>query len=208
MYAVPSLDEGIAWAEQVFGVTPVYGGAHQGLGTRNALLSLEDCYLEIIAPDPDQPLEGTNGEKMAALTAGGLVTWAAEGDLQRAKSRLQQLGIDAHGPVETQRRQENGEVLEWELLFPRSGLFGIPFFIDWKACINPARTSPVAGTLKGFEIRAPEEYRSRVQELLMGVDLDVEVADGEAELKVGIETSTDAIVELNTSDETRSLLVN
>ena len=40
MYAVASLDEGMAWAADTFGVAPAYGGEHVGLGTRNALLSL------------------------------------------------------------------------------------------------------------------------------------------------------------------------
>ena len=44
MYAVPSLDEGMAWADEVFGVAPAYGGEHIGLGTRNALLSLGDIF--------------------------------------------------------------------------------------------------------------------------------------------------------------------
>ena len=80
MYAFPSLEAGSAWAEGVFGVAPAYGGEHVGLGTRNALLSLDSAYLEIIVPDPAQSLGGTFGERLAALSDGGLVTWAAEGD--------------------------------------------------------------------------------------------------------------------------------
>ena len=51
MYAVPSLDEGLIWASDTFGVDAAYGGEHVGLGTRNALMSLGNAYLEIIAPD-------------------------------------------------------------------------------------------------------------------------------------------------------------
>ncbi len=36
MYAVADLDGGMAWAEEVFGVAPAFGGSHEGLehGTR------------------------------------------------------------------------------------------------------------------------------------------------------------------------------
>lgn len=207
MYAFADLDEGIRWTESVFGVTPASGGSHSGLGTRNALLSLGDCYLEIIAPDPAQSLAGTNGEKMAALSAPGLVTWAAEGDLPAVSSTLGALGIASRGPIETRREQPDGETLVWDLLFPNSGCFGVPFFIDWKACANPATTSPRGGTLTRFEVRVSAEAAPRVQGIVKAVGLPVEVTVGSPDLCVVIEAKN-GVVELSASEGTRSIIVN
>lgn len=189
MYAVPSLDDGMQWAADTFGVEAAYGGEHIGLGTRNALMSLGSTYLEIIAPDPAQSYEGTSGEKFANLSAGGLVTWAAEGDLNAIAATINAVGIDTHGPSRTQRKTGSGEVLVWDLLFPIGSVHGtrMPFFIDWLDCANPKDTNPVAGEFQSLAIatsKAPD-----LSGVLSAIGLDLVVEENAPALAVTIESA-------------------
>lgn len=54
--AAADLAEGIRWVEGRLGVAMDGGGRHEVFGTHNGVLSLgPDCYLEVIAVDPQAP---------------------------------------------------------------------------------------------------------------------------------------------------------
>ncbi len=205
MYAVADLDDGIKWAGDTFDATPVYGGAHVGLGTHNALLSLGETYLEIIAPDPAQELlPGTLGAQLADLSAGGLVTWAVQANLDDVAASLSNLGMSFAGPRRTERKTADGDLLVWALLFPAKHAFGarMPFFIDWMECTHPSTTSPVGGRFIGLKITVPEadDFKNVFAEL----GLVIEVAPGEPSMVVTIECAQ-GTVDLATSAETLDL---
>ena len=204
MYAVASLDEGMEWAADTFGVKAAYGGEHIGLGTRNALLSLGSAYLEIIAPDPAQAYDGTTGEKFANLSAGGLVTWAAEGDLTAIAAAVNAAGVDTHGPLRTQRKTVAGEVLVWDLLFPVGSSHGarMPFFIDWLECVNPKDTNPSAGEFQSLVVTTPNA--ADLADVLGRIGVDLVVEEGGPALALNIETSR-GLVTLATTEETAQL---
>src|SRR5215510_10084697 len=90
--AVPDLDKAKAAFETKTGVAPIDGGPHIGIGTRNALASFGGgAYLELIAPDPTQDLEGKFGGWLAKLPRERLLQWAIRTDdvdavAKRAKS--------------------------------------------------------------------------------------------------------------------------
>lgn len=82
--AAADLDEGVRWVEERLGVAMDAGGRHEVFGTHNCVLSLgPDCYLEVIAVDPQAPAPGRarwfelDTEAMRARLAGGpaLVHW-------------------------------------------------------------------------------------------------------------------------------------
>ncbi|MFT7243622.1 MAG: hypothetical protein ACI82A_000966 [Candidatus Azotimanducaceae bacterium] len=157
MWACADLDLGIAELDNLTGITAEYSGRHTGQGTRNALMSLgADCYLEIIAPDPQQSLEGTFGGRLARLTSSGLLAWAvACTDLERHRLALGQRGHLTTSVQTTMRENPAGEQLTWQLLFVRN-LSGAPFFIDWLNCVHPATTSPLGCELKQLTLKAPD----------------------------------------------------
>ena len=206
MYAVPSLDEGMLWAKDTFGIEAAYGGEHVGLGTHNALMSLGSSYLEIIAPDPAQPQEGTFGERLAALSEGGLVTWCAEDVLSVVASNLSDLGVNTSGPNRTKRQTTDGKVMEWELLFPSKSPYGgcMPFFIDWLDCANPKNTNPIAGKFQSLSISTPDA--PNLKRILNAIGLDIPVNSGEQSLSVSIASKNGDVVLSSTSETSRTSL--
>lgn len=134
------LDAGIAWIAERLGVAPVYGGTHEGFGTRNALVGLGPSqYLEVLALDPGQvSARGDLASRVAAMETPGLMTVAvASRDL-------------AH-PAPMSRTRPDGVHLEWELSFTSTPLF----FIDWKLCPHPADDLPDAGRITAVTITTP-----------------------------------------------------
>jgi len=197
MWGVPDLGEGIAEAGRLFGVTATPGGAHPGLGTRNALVGLADGrYLEIIAPDPAQSLAGTFGAALADLSHPALVTWAlGNRELSATAKLLGAAGLKVRGPVRTRRTTPTGERLEWDLLFAGGHAFGalFPFFIDWRDCRHPSLSLVSAGSLEALSIECP--YAAELGALLGEVDLPLLVVEGdEPSLRATIETAHGPVV--------------
>lgn len=202
MYGVPELDAAMDVIESCLGVRPIHGGAHVGLGTRNALLSLGNCYLEVIAPDPNQAPAGTMGEKLASLSRGGLATWAIEADLDQVGQVLSGSGIECLGPNITRRAQPDGAELVWQLLFAKTRLQGMPFFIDWMDCPNPMDTAPLGGELASFQVTSPDAVS--LENLFSSLGLQINLAEGELEQRLVI-TSEQGELELCSTAETLSL---
>lgn len=160
VYASPDLDLGISRIEELLGVQAIPGGSHEGLGTRNALISLgANCYLEIIAPDPAQPEHfSPRPFGLDDLQSPRLVAWAAKGTnldvlVQRAASK----GIEL-GEVFTMSRQlPEGQILSWTLTFPvpTAGAGLIPFFIDWGKTPHPSLSTPMGTQLLKLTIEHP-----------------------------------------------------
>jgi len=173
VYAAPDLAVAVADVARRAGVEPVPGGPHVGLGTRNFLLGLGDsAYLEIVGPDPDQPdPDVPRPFGVDELTAPALVGWAvATADIEASVARSRESGYDP-GPVrDMSRRRPDGELLEWRLTPPITGL--VPFLIDWGDAPHPAAALPVV-PLVSFEAVHPEPGAIRADLAALGAELSV-----------------------------------
>jgi hypothetical protein len=128
------LDEGIAYLEKLSGYRAAYGGSHPGRGTRNALLKLggHHSYLEILAPDPEQPALLWHKE-LATLDEPRVVGCAERvNDINALAAHLRKRGVEVIGPTPGSRTRPNGEILRWTLLLCADDREGIlPLYIAW-----------------------------------------------------------------------------
>lgn len=159
VYAVPDLAAAVTDLEERLGVRAAPGGRHEGLGTHNALLGLGPAsYLELIAPDPDQP-EPAGPRPFGVDRAGTsprLVAWALGcTDIDAAINRAREHGYDPGEAVPLQRRTATGQTLRWRLT--TSALDGgpVPFLIDWGDTEHPARSAPQGLSLESFHVTHP-----------------------------------------------------
>jgi hypothetical protein len=150
LWASPDLDDGMTIIAGLTGVMPAAGGSHPGFGTRNGLLSLGSAYLEIIAPDPSQDLEGNRGGHIAALPRPGLLTFAVRTpDLAGFAAAARRAGLRVGAPVAMSRTRPDGIHLAWTVQRVESDALPnlIPFAIDWQGSPHPTVTTPTGCTL-------------------------------------------------------------
>lgn len=138
--------QGVAWVNQLSGVTLPYGGQHPLMATHNHLSALsENSFLEVIATDPsapssdrarwfalDNPSHQADLEKKPALT-----TWVvATNDLDLALDAARSAGVDAGVPVDLTRGD-----LTWRLGLRADGSLAcggvFPILIEWPDHMNP-----------------------------------------------------------------------
>ena len=166
---IDDLQRGTAELERLTGVRAVFGGAHPGRGTQNALISLGDRhYLEILAPNPAEP-GNREAADLSTLTALTPVAWAAHtGDLAALQQRLRERGARTEEIRPGGRNLPDGSRLAWKTLSfapPSSPL--LPFFLEWGAGgPHPSTTSPVGCRLTGLVLEdpAPDPLRKFLRE--------------------------------------------
>ena len=192
-----SLAEARPALEAALGVTD-QGGVHVGRGTHNALWALDGgplgaCYLELIAPDPDQaPPErgpmpfGLHRADVRARLASGprLLAWVAR--CEAAEPLIAACPEDLGRLLPMQR----GE-LHWRLTVPPDGAAAcggvVPSLIEWPDGRSPAASLPSGGLrLTGF-VRRPDPAAARALAALGLAEVLPEGETGGAPMRATIE---------------------
>jgi Glyoxalase-like domain len=177
----PDLEKGIAFIEERTGVRAAFGGVHPGAGTQNALLSLgRNRYLEIIAPDPQQPASA-DMRNLRKLEEPALVGWAQHpGDIEAFAQRLKGEGVEVIGPKPGSRRRPDGRVLNWKTLALKDDAGGLfPFFIEWGAgTIHPSVDAPEGCSLELFEAITKEQDLLPLRRRAGQLNLDLKFSAG------------------------------
>lgn len=190
VWAAPDLDRAIKELEARTGAKATPGGAHQGGGTRNAVLGLgARSYLEILAPDPAQATQPGASASLASLPAPTLHTFAvATGRLDRVAANLEKAGLPHAGVIPMSRRLPTGRLVRWRLLIPTGHAYGplAPFFIDWGDSPHPADDADQDCRLTSLTLRHPEAWS--LGPLLERLGVEVEVKAGPAEISAELDT--------------------
>ena len=176
VYAVPSLPAAIADIAERCGVRAQAGGRHVGLGTHNALIALGPrTYLEVIAPDPEQPEPsrprpfGVDG-----VSHGRLAGWAlACDDIEAAVARARSHGYDPGEVTDGRRVGPNGTELRWRMTVSPTAGGLVPFLISWGDTEHPAASAPRGLTLEACSIEHPDP--GSLAPLLSALGADVEI---------------------------------
>jgi hypothetical protein len=194
--ATPDLDATVAdLARQ--GLTTSPGGAHDGLGTRNALADLgSGAYLEVIGPDPDQPEPaGPRPFGVDGLTAARLAGWAVRvDDLDAAVATARSRGHDPGAARDMARLRGDGVRLAWRLTpMPTAVPTVVPFLIAWGDTEHPSVSAAPGARLESFTIAHPDPAAVREQLAAVGVTgIPVEPAPSPA-LRAQIRTPSGAV---------------
>lgn len=189
VYAVPDLARAVVAVTRQLGVRPDPGGAHPGLGTTNALVSLDnECYLEIIGLDPDQPPPPhPRPFGIDRLDGPRLVTWAVKDDhLEAAVDAARGQGYDPGRILSMSRARPDGVRLSWRLAIRDGVLHGgslpggglVPFLIDWGGTPHPAASAATGCRLVALGAEHPEP--ERVRGMLRALDVALDVTHGAA----------------------------
>jgi hypothetical protein len=159
--SVPDLYEAMDRFTEKCGIEVVYGGQHLSIGTHNALLNIGNgAYLELIAKDPNNPLE--EAQKWMGLDLINDTTftrWAIKSDQLATDAAILKKASPNMGAIfEGSRKKTDGSTLSWAMTLPLAApkVEVLPFILNWKDSVHPTEDLAAGCTIESFEIWHPE----------------------------------------------------
>ena len=179
IWGVSDLAAGIAQLERLTGVRPSVGGRHPGRGTRNGILSLGSRqYIEVLAPDPQQPeVETARMAVLKGLAAPRLLTWCAvAGDAEAMARRIHAAGQVVREIRDGSRQRPDGVTLRWRNVYVDGHDDDVvPYAIAWaEGTPHPSGDAPVGGSLHALRLEHPMPDRLNALLAAMGLAPRVE----------------------------------
>ena len=183
VYAVFDLDRAIADFTQQLGIAPVFGGRHEGRGTKNALLNLgKGCYLELISIDEwNTNIAPPRWMGLDVLEKPQITRWCLKSDdLAKDQAILRAYDPTMGEQWNGQRQTASGELLAWEMLLPlpEPEVEVMPFMVDWGAsAFHPTERLPQSCTLLKLELTHPKPGQVKPYLERLGVELAIRVGE-------------------------------
>ncbi len=225
--AASTLEQGVAWCEENFGITPGLGGEHALFGTHNRLFKIATpqfpmAYFEIIAINPHAvrpkktvalhphrwfDLDKPELQKELAKEPRLIHFVASTPDIKAARMALRMEGID-RGPAIHAERQTNKGVLHWQISVRADGqrLFdgALPTLIQWGKTdavdplrLHPRNTLPRSGVTLQ-SIAITHPSAEKLQAAYASIGLTgVSISEGPANIKATFKTPKGIVVIAN-----------
>lgn len=119
----------------------VVGGSHEKWGTYNALMYVNNAYIEWLAVENHGIAEKANHQLVDLLLRDisegedwGSICFSVDG-LDTFNERLISMGFKTSGILQAERKTLEGNIRKWKMLFIDQGLSSklpYPFFIEWE----------------------------------------------------------------------------
>jgi hypothetical protein len=222
--AASTLEQGVAWCEENFGITPGLGGEHALFGTHNRLFKIATpqfpmAYFEIIAIHPDAvrpkktlalhphrwfDLDEPELQNEIAKEPRLIHFVASTTDIKAARMALRMQGID-RGPAIHAERQTNKGVLHWQISVRADGqrLFdgALPTLIQWgkpeavdPLRLHPRNTLPRSG-VSLQSIAITHPSAEKLQAAYASIGLTgISISEGPANIKATLKTPKGIVV--------------
>jgi hypothetical protein len=181
--SIDDLQRGMDLLERATGIRPVFGGAHPGRGTQNALLSLgNNQYIELLAPNladtsaAVQQFADRIKARYAQFTKPFPNGWAVQvPNADAERTRLIEKGFKGSEVRPGSRAKPDGQTLRWKTFDPwglQNNL--LPFVIEWGAgTSHPSTTSPTGCKLVDFSMESTSADSTRAMFARAGYPLKI-----------------------------------